>query len=302
MLTLRSILCPVDFSPYSKDALRWAVAFAARYRSRLTIITAVDPLLAEAARTRLHLDLVKDETEPALGKFVREVLPKDAAWAPEVTLEVRVGPASDIIFEAAARVSSDLIAMGTQGLGGFRKVILGSTTERVLRGVRSPVLAVPPDAARGVSIDTQGARVDVGRILMATDFSATASTAFEWAVDLAHDLSAPLTVAHVIEPLNAPAEWTSYIADTDEVRVTGARGKLEQLSQQAAHRERVDTVVSLGRPADEIAGIAEDRGAGLVVVGLTGAQGPLAPRPGSIAYRVLGLSAVPVVVVPPRSL
>ena len=57
MLTLRSILCPVDFSDQSQEALRWAVALAAQHRSRLTVLTAVDPLLAQAAKARLNLDL-----------------------------------------------------------------------------------------------------------------------------------------------------------------------------------------------------------------------------------------------------
>jgi hypothetical protein len=45
--------------------------------------------------------------------------------------------------------------------------------------------------------------------------------------------------------------------------------------------------------------MAEQHGAGVVVMGLTGDQGPLATRPGSIAYRVLSHARVPVLVVPP---
>jgi nucleotide-binding universal stress UspA family protein len=58
-------------------------------------------------------------------------------------------------------------------------------------------------------------------------------------------------------------------------------------------------VVSLGRPAESIAMIAEERQAGLIVMGLASSKGALAPRPGSIAYRVLSLAKVPVLVVPP---
>jgi nucleotide-binding universal stress UspA family protein len=81
MPTLRSILCPVDFSDHSRRALSWGAALASRYRSRLTVLTAVEPLLAEAARVRLNLDLAKAETEPALREFVRGVVPEAGAWA-----------------------------------------------------------------------------------------------------------------------------------------------------------------------------------------------------------------------------
>ena len=65
----RSILSPVDFSEQSRHALRWAAALAARFGSRLTVVSVVDPLLAEAARVRLGQDLAKQETEPALREF-----------------------------------------------------------------------------------------------------------------------------------------------------------------------------------------------------------------------------------------
>ena len=58
MIALRSLLCPVDFSEQSGHALRWAKTLARRTKGRLTVLSAVDPLLAEAARLRFSLDLV----------------------------------------------------------------------------------------------------------------------------------------------------------------------------------------------------------------------------------------------------
>jgi nucleotide-binding universal stress UspA family protein len=87
----RAILSPVDFSEHSRDALRWAGAFAARFHSRLTVISVVDPLLAEAARIRLGQDLAKAETEPALREFVATTW-SDGAHAPDQTvLKTTVG-------------------------------------------------------------------------------------------------------------------------------------------------------------------------------------------------------------------
>jgi hypothetical protein len=62
-----------------------------------------------------------------------------------------------------------------------------------------------------------------------------------------------------------------------------------------AHHEYV---VSVGRPADTIAALALEHGAGLVVMGLADSEDSEPRTPGSIAYRVLRLAAVPVVVVP----
>src|SRR5215203_6725008 len=65
MIGLHSLLCPVDFSTQSGHALRWARALARRTKGRLTVLNAIDPLLAEAATLRFGLDLVHAETEPA---------------------------------------------------------------------------------------------------------------------------------------------------------------------------------------------------------------------------------------------
>jgi nucleotide-binding universal stress UspA family protein len=69
MWALRSILCPIDFSEESQNALRWAVALAAKYQSRLTVLNVVDQLLVRAAQARYGRDLPKAETEPALRKL-----------------------------------------------------------------------------------------------------------------------------------------------------------------------------------------------------------------------------------------
>ena len=301
MLTLRSILCPVDFSDQSQQALRWAVALAAQHQSRLTVLTAVDPLLAQAAKARFSLDLPAAETEPALREFVRAALPATVSWAPETGIDVRVGDASEVILEAADREHADLIAMGTQGLGGFSKLLLGSTTERVLRRTHTPLLAVPLVDAQMVVLDTSGPRFNMTTILMATDFSEASADAAQWAADLAQQMAVPLVFAHVVTPADVPPQSRSYVAEVDDERVTRARIRLEELSAQLSGTLACETVVSVGRPADSIASIAQEWRAGLIVVGLTGHHGVLAPRPGSIAYRVLCVAHIPVLVVPPHA-
>ena len=121
-----------------------------RQRSRLTVLTAVDPLLSQAAKARFGLDLPAAETAPALRDFVNAVLPAHASWTADAGIDVRVGDASEVILDAVYREHADLIVMGTQGLGGLRKLLLGSTTERVLRRTHTPLLAVPlMDVRRG---------------------------------------------------------------------------------------------------------------------------------------------------------
>jgi nucleotide-binding universal stress UspA family protein len=297
---LQSILCPVDFSPHSQHALRWAVALAARRHGRLLVMTAVDPLLAEAARARYGTDLAGTDTGSALRAFVEEVVPANAAWAPAITFDVRVGNPTDLIIDAAERESTDLVVMGTQGLGGFRKLLLGSTTECVLRQTRAPVLAVPPQTKDPAPADESRANLPVDRVLAATDFSGTSLRAVAWAADLARDLGVPVVLAHVVGAPTVPPQWQPLMVESADARAGEARAKLEDLAQRACTGHPYEVLVTVGRPADAIASAAEERHAGIIVMGLTSEGGPLSRRPGSIAYRVLSLAAVPVAVVPPE--
>ena len=293
----RSILSPVDFSEHSRHALRWAGAFAKRFQSRLTVISVVDPLLAEAARIRLAQDLAEAETEPALREFVAATWSAGAEPAVQTVFKTLIGKPADGILQAATADGADLIVMGTQGLGGFRKWLLGSTTERLLRRTDVPVLAVP-FASESEDVHQRG--LEISQILAATDFSESSGTAAQVAASLAMQLSASLTLAHVVEPLTVPPQWQTLLEESDETRLRSARASLEALAAQLCGPRGCDQVVVTGRPAELIGSIARDRGMQLIVMGLASDRGVFAPRPGSVAYRVLCSTTVPVLVVPGR--
>jgi len=291
----RSILSPVDFSEHSRHALRWAGAFAVRFQSQLTVINVVDPLLAEAARIRLRRDLAT-ETEPVLREFMAATW-SDRARAPEETVfKTLIGEPATAILDIATAAAADLIVMGTQGLGGFRKWLLGSTTERLLRRTDVPVLAVPL-ASESDAVALQGG-LEISQILAATDFSESSVTAAKMAANLAMQLGASLTLAHVVGPLTVPPQWQPLVQESDEMRLGSARTNLKTLAGQLCGARGCDEIVVLGRPAELIGSIARDRGMQLIVMGLASDRGVFAPRPGSIAYNVLRSTTVPVLVVP----
>ena len=88
-------------------------------------------------------DLAKAETEPALREFVAATWSGGASEAVHTVVKTLIGKPADAILQAATADTIDLIVIGIQGLGGFRKWLLGSTTERLLRRTHVPVLAVP---------------------------------------------------------------------------------------------------------------------------------------------------------------
>lgn len=297
---MRSILCPIDFSETSRHALRWAEALARRSHAGLTVLSVVEPLLADAARVRFGLDLATSETGPALREFAAATWPNDPTRLAGATFIVQVGEPADVIAEAAAASSADLIVMGTHGLGGVRKWLIGSTTERVLRRTRIAVLGVPSVEDRAVTGDAE-AGLEAGPILVATDFTETAGLALRRAAGLAEASGAAVLLLHVL-PLAAVApQWQEFVETPDAALMEAARTRLRELAAQALPSQTLDCLVEVGAPADTIANVAEARKAAMIVMGVASHQGLFAARPGAIAYRVLGRASVPVLVVPHAS-
>lgn len=205
-----------------------------------------------------------------------------------------VGDPAATILGTATTAGADLIVMGTRGLGGLQKWLLGSTTERVLRRTRVPVLAVPL-ANESHAAPEAGM---VSRILAATDFSESSVVAAKTAAQLARVFSATLTLSHIVEPVTVPTQWQPLVDESGETRVADARARLQSMAAEIADPGKGDTVLATGRPEELIGSLAEERGAHMIVMGLASDQGPFSPRPGSIAYRVLCSTTIPVLVVP----
>jgi universal stress protein A len=136
-MEIRSILCPVDFSEQSREALRWAFTLGRTHHAVVLVLHVLDPLLAAAGA-----EAYARETAHDLEKFVEETRSGDDA---SLTVRGRVeeGKAGDTIVEIARRENVDLIVIGTQGVGRVQRFVFGSVAERVLRMARVPVLSVP---------------------------------------------------------------------------------------------------------------------------------------------------------------
>ena len=124
VVSLRRVLVPVDHAPSAQVALEEAYFLASGFDRRGVVFKL------------LHVGT--DRGMPTL------YLPHRSGWRWEQSL-VSGDPVERILKEAADW-SPDLIVMATQGHRGFLDALRGSTTERVLRGVHCPVLAVPEKA------------------------------------------------------------------------------------------------------------------------------------------------------------
>src|SRR5687767_5329791 len=291
-----TILCAVDFSEASRAALRGSALIARHFGARLVVLTVEDPLLTEAIDLGTGVVWDPETTRSELSQFTRRALIDESLDGVELIFEVQVGnPAHEILTTARGR-ACDLIVMSTHGLTGMRKMFFGSTTERVLRETTIPVLATPP--ALRLPGHTEELRRTIGRILVPVDLTPASAAQVRIAAAIAAALTLPLLLTSVVEPIRSPLAAKLHLGSIDHERRTRAEDALAALATPVMSKASVESLVAFGDPAEEIAKLARERQAGLIVIGLHGSP-ILGPRMGSVTYRVLCLAPALVLALPP---
>ena len=139
------ILLPTDGSEVAESAASHAVALAAATGAKLHVLYVVD---AEAIGLVTPVTLEVDEVRTSLRQAEEEATAAVAEAAEaagvDVVEVVEVGLPDEVIRDYTGENDVDLVVMGTHGRRGVDRFLLGSVTERVVRGSRVPVLAVPP--------------------------------------------------------------------------------------------------------------------------------------------------------------
>jgi nucleotide-binding universal stress UspA family protein len=286
----RHILCPVDFSPDSRRALRHARALAEQCGAKLTVLAVNDPMLAAALAAATHDPWRLDaESLTELRRFVSTTLgPLGATTAVKVVM----GDPADQIDRVAQRLKVDLVVMGTHGLSGPKKWFFGSTTESLFRRSKVPVLAVP---ARGRGSSRHPYRFSGETFLAPIELDGTDRSEIRRVMDIVNRFGAKALFLHVVKPAQAPSWLAGKAGAVDRHRMEEARTRIRQLVAPSMARTRVVS----GDPVKQIEQAAVSVNASAIVMTLKG-HGPFGPRRGSITYRVVCSGVAAVLALPPE--
>jgi len=138
---IEKILIPVDFSDYSKQAAERAITLAQEFGSQLVFMHVIDqnihPSFYATGVTNIF------EIDPELPRRSEEKLREFTGVSDEnATYVIKQGRAHHEIVKYTNDNGVDLIIMATRGLSGLDHILLGSTTERVVRLASCPVLTL----------------------------------------------------------------------------------------------------------------------------------------------------------------
>ena len=291
MQQLFRILAGVDYSKPARSAFEQALALAREHGAELTVVHAVPVEKTFAWRGKARMAL--------LAKLRKQ------AKASGVAFDVSVqhgDPAGVILLHAGSR-RPDLVVLGTHQRTGFDRLRTGSVAERVSLRATQPVLIVPSRLA--------GSAVPAfDNIVVAVGFDTASKAALEQALVMTRGTSRRLTIVHVtpgpssMGVLSGSTGVPPYLyrfGVTEHQRSLAANAG-RQLNNAIRPKVGADTqvrqrVVS-GATATEIARVASELNADLIVLGVTRRNEISRKIFGATAARVMRLSERPVLAVP----
>lgn len=295
---IQRILFPTDFSEFSAQALRHALALTLKFKARLKIVHVIPQVMQPgeslyATSPWVLTPGMRQEVEEEMKKFLAPV--REARIDHEI--EISEGDPWREIVVAAEEMPADLVVMGTHGRSGVERLVLGSVAEKLIRRLPCPVLTVSHEEGR--TWESPGL---IKKILCATDFSPTSTEALHFALALASRHEAALTLLHVIETvpeLGDPAfpPIPALAALRQEHEREALKNVERSLAQAGSGSVKTETRILLGRAYKEILRIAVEDRTDLIVMGAQG-HGPIEHLlSGSNAQHVIRRATCPVLTV-----
>lgn len=292
---LERILVGTDASDAADHALSTALRLARAAGAQIRAVHALDrPQLPAAVPA--ETPSVSQRHEEEGNALVQGARDRAEEHGVEASTHVREAEPGELLLDEAARWPADLLAVGTHGHGPLSRAVLGSVADRLVREAPCPVLTARQPPARSPSDPIE-------RIVVPSDGSSPATSAWPVARDLAHATGAGIDLVYAVPP---ELEGGKYLdrptTEVDEVHEEMAAQALDPFEARCEEAGiGCARFVRHGPPHREIGDHAEQRGADLVVMATRGHGGLERVLVGSVASRMLRSSPTPVVTVGPRA-
>ena len=250
-VSLQNILFATDFSPCSETALAYGAGLSRRYDATLYTVSVVP-------------EEITDYVQPPDPFYFRHSAEKKMTNLAGLELLqgikhrelVKEGFVSEVLSELVDRLGIDLVVLGTHGRGGIKKLVLGSVAEEIVDSAPCPVLTVGPHVPpKSVS------ELKLGRILYTTDLVHGSARALAYALWLAEQEHAHLTLLHVLKmPSDVPLGYPEPEKEQAMKRL------VELLPPETTASVVTEFIVEIGAPGEHILKVADSQGADLIVM------------------------------------
>jgi len=142
MISLKKILCPIDHSDCSKEALKYAVSFAMKDEAKLFLLHVIDIRSFNEGLETISMQIPDEKTLEQLKTKLLDCIPEEIRNDMSVEAIVVQGIPFAEIISTAREKEIDMIVIGSHGRTGISHMMLGSVSEKVVRKAPCPVLTV----------------------------------------------------------------------------------------------------------------------------------------------------------------
>jgi nucleotide-binding universal stress UspA family protein len=303
----RSVLVPLDGSPFGDQALTLALSIARRAAVPLHVVHVHVPLLPIYAKTKPGFDSTLDPQIRERGrKYLNNVVER-LSRVPGVPVSSALleGTVPEAIQAYAEYNRTGLIVMTTHGRGPLSRFWLGSVADQMTRCSAVPLLLVHPHIEAGGATQEQ----TLPHILIALDGSELAERILEPAVDLGRLMDADYTLLRVVEPLQVvsphPMGYSGKLLDMRYLERLQDEAKiyLERVARRWRGQSlRVETcVVGAHGTASAILTEARKQAMSLIALETHGRRGVVRWLMGSVADKVIRGSMLPALIARPSA-
>jgi nucleotide-binding universal stress UspA family protein len=281
-IAIQNIMVATDFSACADSALKYAVGLANRYRSALYTVNVL-PHTPFVESADVDPEKIRRSAESKMAAIAGSELFKGITH----TELIREGEVANVLSDLVRQNHIDLIVLGTEGRTGLRKFLLGSVVEVVFRTAECPVLTLGPHASR----DLGG---NVWHLMFATDFGPESVEGLPYALSLAEEHRARLTLLHVAHEARFVGPEGAVPMMTPYEEVASGEQKLRKLIRNEPPLwQEPEYLVQFGEPAETILRIAA-KDVDLIVLGVK-RPALLTKHLGSgVAYRIVCEATCPV--------
>jgi nucleotide-binding universal stress UspA family protein len=282
----RNVLFATDFSSAAAHAIPFVKRIAKHYDANLVALHVRPPAVNPMTQPPTWPDeeTMRKKNEELRGKLL------DTFAGIRTSALIEEGNIQSRLQAAIEKNNVDLVVIGTRGRTGLGKLLLGSVAEEIFRTVTCPVLTVGPR-----SDSFRGANGEFREILFATDFTSESQAAAAYAVSLAQEFQARLTLLHVV-----PEQEAGDLVSAADV-THAEKELLRKLVPEAAQAWcKPEYFVERGNPADRILELAHLRESDLIVMGVkpeVGVPGAATHLPITTAHKVVSHAECPVLTV-----
>jgi nucleotide-binding universal stress UspA family protein len=141
---IKNILVPIDFSNYSKNALRYATNFAKKFNAKIYLVYVVEPVIypSDFSMGQVTFPVADLEMNERAKNELNNLAKTEIGSEIEVETLIKTGKPFVEINETASELDIDLIFIATHGHTGMEHLLFGSTAEKVVRKAPCPVLTL----------------------------------------------------------------------------------------------------------------------------------------------------------------